>query len=85
MKVIAFVLKKNIFTKKIVIIKILDVDAMGNVQKKQSMKENIYAKMSLISINVKKNVIYTLKVEMVVRYYVIKFLIIMEFIYVIQI
>ena len=77
MKVIAFVLKKNIFTKKIVIIKILDVDAMGNVQKKQSMKENIYAKMSLISINVKKNAIYTLKVEMVVKYYVIKFLIIM--------
>ena len=69
MKVIAFVLKKNIFTKKIVIIKILDVDAMGNVQKKQSMKENIYAKMSLISINVKKNVIYTLKVEMVVKNY----------------
>ena len=85
MKVIAFVLKKNIFAKKIVIIKILDVDVMGNVQKKQSMKENIYAKMSLISINVKKNVIYTLKVEMVVKYYVIKFLIIMEFIYVIQI
>ena len=85
MKVIAFVLKKNIFAKKIVIIKILDVDVMGNVQKKQSMKENIYAKMSLISINVKKNVIYTLKVEMVVKYYVIKFLIIMEFIYVILI
>ena len=57
MKVIAFVLKKNIFAKKIVIIKILDVDVMGNVQKKQSMKENIYAKMILISINVKKNVI----------------------------